>query len=367
MYGACRSMLRTILAMGSRRPSVLAVFPYDGPAIEAYRDAGIETAIEPNLAVMRRSSKGIGGLLKLGIASRRSAKRISRSHTDATLVHSNSMTVVSGIGVSRRLRVPLVWQLREAPNDRGFRLRIFQLLMKRYALRAAVISRAAQEIVPDGIPTSITPNGYSRPYPPAERMERNARFRIGIAARILPTKGHDTVLDAFQLLPAPLRSDVTLLVAGTAYPGHEHYAEHILSRLNAEVGSDNFSILGWQEQIEPFLDELDILIVATTQGEGFSTISLEALAAGVPVIAAADGGITELVDESCGRVIPSNDPKALAQAISELIALVKEDPDRIRVNALVRAQDWSPQKSADALLHCWSEAANRQPAAKKES
>jgi glycosyltransferase involved in cell wall biosynthesis len=56
---------------------------------------------------------------------------------------------------------------------------------------------------------------------------------------------------------------------------------------------------------------------------------LEAMAAGVPIVASKVGGIPELVDDTCAQLVAPGDPRALAEAISTLLA----DGERARIQA----------------------------------
>lgn len=348
MYGACRSLLRTLVAMGDQRPQVTTVFPYDGPAVEAYRKAGIDAVIA-DLAILRRSTtRMLGGRVRLLLQARSTARQLSKRFPDVDLVHANSVTVLTGIGSRRNWNAPLVWQLREAPVERGALAKALGLLLKRYATRVAAISQAAAELVPPGIPVSHTPNGYARQHQAASH-EPCGRPRVGLIARLLPTKGQDVLLRAMAV--ASRGFDVVM--AGSPYQGHEEYALS-LRTLAEKLGiSDHVQFAPYTEPVEPLLDSLDLLVVATTNGEGFSTIALESLAAGTPVIAAASGGITELVDETCGAVAPVNDPAGLARVLDQTLERIENDGQAMSKAARKRAQAWSLEASADALLNCW--------------
>jgi glycosyltransferase involved in cell wall biosynthesis len=90
--------------------------------------------------------------------------------------------------------------------------------------------------------------------------------------------------------------------------------------------------------------------------DGLPTVLVEALARGIPVVATDVVGIPELVrDGATGRLVPQDDPPALAAAIAELRA----DPERARAlgmagRSLVGSQ-YSPERSARALLDVWTE------------
>ena len=62
------------------------------------------------------------------------------------------------------------------------------------------------------------------------------------------------------------------------------------------------------------------LVTLPSYREGCPNVVLEALAAGRPVVATNVGGIPELMDDTCGRLIPDHDAPALAQALNEVLA-----------------------------------------------
>jgi teichuronic acid biosynthesis glycosyltransferase TuaC len=61
------------------------------------------------------------------------------------------------------------------------------------------------------------------------------------------------------------------------------------------------------------------LVTLPSYKEGCPNVVIEALAAGRPVVATNVGGIPELMDHSCGRLIPAKDPAALLQALDETL------------------------------------------------
>src|SRR5262249_52915005 len=70
----------------------------------------------------------------------------------------------------------------------------------------------------------------------------------------------------------------------------------------------------------------DVYCQPNAEPEPFGVVYVEALRAGLPVVAAAAGGPSEIVTETCGLLVPSGDAAATADALRSLI----EDPDRRR-------------------------------------
>ena len=83
--------------------------------------------------------------------------------------------------------------------------------------------------------------------------------------------------------------------------------------------SDEISFLGWREDVPALLMHADMYVLASYT-EGMPLSILEAMAAGLPVVATAVGGVPELVQDGVtGLLVPPRDPQALAGAMSRLV------------------------------------------------
>jgi len=86
---------------------------------------------------------------------------------------------------------------------------------------------------------------------------------------------------------------------------------------------NNIFIMGQRIPIEPWIAGCDVL-ASTAIDEGLGRSLMEAMMVGTPVVASADGGHLEIIeDRRSGRLVPSDDPDAFADAIAELL----ENPD----------------------------------------
>ncbi len=125
------------------------------------------------------------------------------------------------------------------------------------------------------------------------------------------------------------RIDVLIAAAPTVlakYPDAEFWIigdgscrEELLT-LTRDLGvSARFRFLGHREDVAALLSEAH-LFVLPSRSEAFPNAVTEAMAAGLPVVATAVGGIPELVtDGQTGRLVPTGDPMALARALLELL------------------------------------------------
>jgi glycosyltransferase involved in cell wall biosynthesis len=176
---------------------------------------------------------------------------------------------------------------------------------------AAVRTRLRRE----GIPArriSVVPNGLELERFPPRTGDRPLR-KLLIVANLRPGKGHDTLIEA---MPAVLRRfpDAHLAVVG------EGTERERLEGLTASRGLTNaVTFEGHCEDVPARMADADLFLFPS-ESEAFPNAVLEAMAAGLPVIAAAVGGILELVSEGeTGLLVAPRDPAALADCVCRLM------------------------------------------------
>lgn len=163
---------------------------------------------------------------------------------------------------------------------------------------------------------------------------------IGFAGRLTPVKGPHILLRAAASLVAG-HSAVTVVLAGEGPLRGE------LEGQVHELGlAERVRFLGAAPDIRPLLAAADAWAIPSL-AEGGGIVALEAMAAGVPLVASAVGGITEsVVDGDSGLLAPPGDPAALADALQRVLA----DPalaSRLSAGGRARARDWpGPEEMA---------------------
>jgi glycosyltransferase involved in cell wall biosynthesis len=188
-----------------------------------------------------------------------------------------------------------------------------------FELKAMGIDTAKISIAPCGVDLDLF-----RPSGAAEHRPR--RHRILSVGRLVPRKGVDLVIRALPLLREAGFDDVELLIVGGGAGAAVLGADPEARRLDELA-----RVLGVQEQVTfrgqmPREDMPGILrsadaVVCTPWYEPFGIVPLEAMACGVPVVAAAVGGLTDtVVDRATGLHVPPRDPAAIARAVGELLA-----------------------------------------------
>jgi glycosyltransferase involved in cell wall biosynthesis len=162
----------------------------------------------------------------------------------------------------------------------------------------------------------VVPNGVEVPPRPPRKASADAPARvIGTLSRLSPDKKLEQLIDAVAhaCRTGALPADLDVRIAGAAEHGDEAYA----AELRARSAGLPITWAG-ERDASAFLAELD-LFAMISEPSGCPNASLEAMAAGLPIVATNAGGASEqVVDGETGRLVPRGDALALGEALGEL-------------------------------------------------
>lgn len=190
------------------------------------------------------------------------------------------------------------------------------------SVRDSVIERVGLE--PERvhtIPNWIDPARFQ----PVDRDAARAMFQlrsnltIACIGQIVPAKGQEEFIRAASRV-AQMRSDVTFLVVGEeTEEGHPFTQE--LKALTEKLGlRDRVRFLGFVSDVPTLLAAVDIVVVPSWN-EGFSLVTIEALASRKAVLASNAGGIAGIIkDGATGLLFPPRDVKVLADKLSWMLS-----------------------------------------------
>lgn len=137
-------------------------------------------------------------------------------------------------------------------------------------------------------------------------------------SRLEPWKGHDIHIEALARLEKKLKW-TAWFVGGVQKRGEESYL-HSLWELARRHGIEHrLRFLGQRSDVGKLLAAADIHCQPNTGPEPFGLTFVEGLAAGLPVVTSRIGGAVEIVDKTCGILVPACDPRALSGALGKLI------------------------------------------------
>jgi len=264
----------------------------------------------------------LGGDLDVGQTARIAQVLRSRP-TNLLHVHSRRGADLYGGRAAGRAQVPSVITRRVESREPAAWLR-FKL--RPYA-RVVAISRAIESDLVERVrcsrlrvarvPSAVDASAYE---PQDCRARLRAAFAlpddavvIGTVAQLIPRKGHATLLRAFQDIVYADR-DIRLVIFGRG--PRKAPLERWAQTLRV---AERVVFAGFRDDLAELLPGLDVLVHAAVR-EGLGVAVLEAMAAGVPVVAARVGGVPDIIDdERTGLLVPPSDSTAIAAAVMRLL------------------------------------------------
>ena len=223
-------------------------------------------------------------------------------------------------------------------RDTGDHLTWLQKAMQKWACRAAdhvlVNALAVRAVLVEQgyepLHISVIPNGIDVSRFKDQAGAQSLRVELGLPTtspivaaflRLNRLKGVEYFLEAAALLVKRFDEARFLIVGDSVSEAYRDELEDYADRLGL---GDRVVFAGFRSDVPALLSEVCVSVLPSLS-EGLSNVVLEAMAAGVPVVATSVGGTPEMVEDGVtGLLVPPRDASALAQAIGSLLA----DPER---------------------------------------
>ncbi|MEH3154961.1 MAG: glycosyltransferase family 4 protein [Gordonia paraffinivorans] len=347
LYGSDRQLVESVRAVVAAGNRVIVTIPGHGPLEDLLQDTGCETVIVPGPTLNRGilTPRGLPGYAFASVrAIARAAGALRRTQPD--IVYVNTLTLPTWLAAARLCRIPVLCHVHEAEDDGPRLLRALLVSPLRLAQRVVVNSEAARRSVVDVSPglssrTHLVYNGVpgpdrSAPLPARERTSSDTGLHVVCVGRLSPRKGTDLALDAVGILRSE-GVNVHLSLAGSCFMGYEWFEDRLRARADRADLAGAVRFIGYVDDVYALLQSADVAVVPSRR-EPFGNTAVEAQLAGVPVIAAATQGLTEIVTDDTGLVFRAGDARELADRIAAVAADPAAARDRSR-RARARAED----------------------------
>lgn len=293
-----------------------------------------------------------GAMVAVAGLARRAAVQIIHAHSAGAHAVAVMAARLAGVPlrvVTRRLDLPVGRNLLSRWKYRSGVTR-YVAISRRVAesLVAGGVDPERISVVYSGVPVRDVPRADD---PVARAAARARLFKlvglppsdiplIGSIGALSPQKGHDLAIRALAAVPGPAR----LLVLG------EGEEEERLRALGRSAGvAERVTLAGFQPEMPALLPGFD-LVVAPSRHEGLGTAVLEAMAAGLPVVASRVCEFPEMLREGeAGLLVPAEDAAALGRAMAELLGSAERRAELGRA-ARRRAGDYSSERMIEGNL-----------------
>jgi glycosyltransferase involved in cell wall biosynthesis len=246
-----------------------------------------------------------------------------------------------GTPAAKMAKKPSAWWdhgIRPARGEPGF---VLEALLPRAPRADVVVTSSAAAAARHRGGRAILPGIDLSPYATPDRAHARSLLQIadepavGIVGRLQPWKGQHIFLRAAALVAESHPRALFFVIGGTpggfsaGYPAH---LQNLVRQLGIE---ERVWFMGQRPDVPSLLPGLDVFALASFD-EPFGLVTVEAMAAGAPVVATRSGGTPEiLLDGVTGQLVPNGDELQMARAIEAYL----DDPARAgRIAAAARAR-----------------------------
>lgn len=303
-----------------------------GPLAKALSDRGLSVSTSRwgiGLSRFRRDSSWLKALPLAGGLAAITAElaHVARRH-DVVYANSQKAFVLSAIAniVARK---PLIWHLHDiiSPAHFGALQRRLQVgLANRFAAKVIVPSEAAAAafIAAGGrrALVEVVPNGLAVEPLPMSRQELRQRLGlppgplVGVFSRLAHWKGQHVLIEALAKLPG-----AHCIIVGDALFGEQDYAAELRKQVGELGLGDRVHFLGHRGDVPLLMQAVDAMVHPSIDPEPFGRTLVEAMLAGVPVIATDAGAAPDILEHGrAGMLVPPGDARALAEALDAVLA-----------------------------------------------
>lgn len=217
------------------------------------------------------------------------------------IVHINSSYSYVGAVAALKENVPFVWHIREMlEEDQGNTMwdrkdanKLINKANKVIAISSAVNSKYSQFIGSNRLVTVHDGVDVEKFYNPQKAILNDSHIKLIFVGNIAAYKGIFDFADACILLNDSNFTDFEVLIVGA---GDNQVIADIKNRFSKANMSDRVRFLGYQKDVEIFLNESDIFCMCS-KSEAFGRTTVEAMLSGNLVIGANTAGTKDLIDD----------------------------------------------------------------------
>lgn len=331
--GAERLLLMILARLDRERFDPVVVCPEDGPLMKLATELAPVAAVESLQARFTwRVDHLIGYLRSFLLVIHRFRQKVLSIKPD--LIHANSIRAgLVATAATFGLKTRVVWHLHDLlpRHPLSSMIRAFVFLTPRtqmIAVSQAVADNFIGVFFPLKRRVRAILNGIDlEKFQPSQtaRQEIRDEFQldqaepvIGIVGQLTPRKGQLELVRAFAQVLTQIPRATLLIVGAPLFNRDEEYAA-LLKKTAQELGmAERVRFTGARSDVAAVMQALDLLVI-NSSAEPFGLVAVEAMACGTPILAAASGGIPEIIEHGRnGWLIPRGDEQALAGAVVHL-------------------------------------------------
>jgi len=301
----------------------------DGPFRELLEQQQIPVQVLTNESIRVRKDSSIFQSLNSVTSLSPLITKIAHIAGHYDLIYTNTQkALVVGAIASFLARRPFVHHLHDILSAEHFSFtnrrlavtlanRATLVIANSQATRAAFIEAGGRDDLVQVVYNGFDPKLYQSSEQQRIQMRKHLgleeQFVVGHFSRLSPWKGQHILIEALADCP----DHVTALLVGDALFGEQDYVQQLHEQVTKLGLEKRIQFLGFRSDVIPIMSACNLIAHTSTAPEPFGRVIVEGMLCGRPVIAAAAGGATELVEpEKTGWLFSPGNSQQLAQLIT---------------------------------------------------
>jgi glycosyltransferase involved in cell wall biosynthesis len=332
----------------------VAIVPDEGELTQRLRRSGLETHILPLPPIQFRN------FFKM-LASIEAHRRLFKRLRPNIIYANGSRAALYGSIVGRILGIPIVWHCRVANTDPYLDPLLVKLNNKIVANSKATAARFSTHFKKR---TQVVYNGVNIQWLRKENLQEpgliNDEWKVILTvARVSKWKRHDLVLAAFEELAGD-NPKTHLVFLGAKDKREPDWWEFLSSKTKQSRFSERIHWVGQVEDVRPWL-RAALMMVLASENEPFGRVLVEAMACGVPVIAARSGGVPEIVNHGQEGLLVT--PGKVEELTGSMVRLLTDEVlrEHLSKSARQKAERFSLESHIAGMVQVLEETLDKKP------
>lgn len=334
LYGADVILLELVKNLDKTKYNPYVVLPCDGPLAVKMKENGINVSII-NYPILRRQYFNIKGIFQYLREFKFSISELEKFciEKNIELIHSNTVAVLEGATLWRRLKVKHVWHIHEMLDKPKIVYKFLGKIMSKRCDKVLAVSNAVKEhwkktgyfededfeVIHNGIDLNKFNPHNNIDYLKKEFKIKDDEKIVGFIGRINAIKGQEVFFQAMEEVMSKT-NNVKALIAGDAFEGQEWRVEELKEHIKNSPFKDRFIYSKFRMDSCNLHCLLDVFVLSSISYDSFPTVVLEAMASAKPVVSFKSGGVSEMITHGkTGYFAKFGDKDDLAKYIYKLV------------------------------------------------
>ena len=222
--------------------------------------------------------------------------------------------------------------------------------LKEETLRLTRVKEERIELIPFGLePESFKETAWTRELARKELGLAEDAYIIGLLGRLDPKKGQDLVIKALQQLAGRDHYQILLVGSGTLNKGGDAYSQELHDQVINSGLSEKVHFRPYTDDIMVFFRAID-LFAMPAHGETFGMVTLEAMAAGVPVLGTNTDGTKEILGNGkFGHLFERENVESFIQQL-EVMRKDPKLPEQVEAARNEAITNYSKEKMVSSIV-----------------